>query len=169
MKIAGQDVNLPPRDVIVFPRAKGQLIFHLKAVDSFEKYEEFCARPIPPKLFRQGHTEENLEDPTFKSQIQKWLDLRQDWMIMVSLDCPENELTWDTVVATEPATWKNIETELKAAGLSTVEYNRFVAKVYEVNALSERAMETARASFLLMTSLQQSEQFASQADAPNSM
>lgn len=169
MKFAGKDVCLPPQDVIIFPRAKGQLIFHIKAADSFQPFDELMPRPQAPKMFKRGQTLENTDDPTFRAQLQQWLDRRQDWMLLTALDCSENEITWDRVVADKPDTWKEIESELRAAGLSEVEYNRLVAKIYEVNALSERAMEAARASFLLMTSMQQSEQLGSPEGEPNSL
>lgn len=169
MKFAGETVCLPPRDVIIFPRATGQLIFHLKAADSFQPFDELLPRPQAPKLFKQGQTMENTDDPTFRTQLQRWLDRRQDWMLLVALDCPENQITWDRVLADKPDTWCELENELRETGLSEVEYNRLVAKVYEVNALSERAMDSARSSFLLMTSLQQKGPSGSQEAEPNSM
>ena len=167
MKIAGQRVNLPPRDVVIFPRTSGQLLFHITGAASWEAFDAACPRPEPPKIIKRGKAVENPEDATFKLRIQKWLDLRQNWLILQALSIPENEIEWETVDIAKPSTWNSVEKELRETGLSEMEFQRLVGKVYDVNALTERAMESARANFLLMMSLE-SEESDSLQDEPTS-
>lgn len=153
MLIAGNKVEMPPEDVVVFPRAQGNLIFHIKGVASFEGFESSCPRPTPPRILKRGQQVENTEDATFQKQFTAWLQQRQDWLLLEALSIDKNEITWEDVVMDDPSTWTKVNDELKAAGLTQVELNRLIDKVYEVNALSERGMETARANFLQMTLL----------------
>lgn len=168
MKMAGKPVNSPPRDVIIFPRATGHLIFHVKGVASLEEFDTISPRPVAPKIMRRGITSANLDDPGYKQQLQAWADARQNWLILQALDCPENELTWEQVKLDDRSTWNLLESELRSAGLSDIEVQRLIAKVYEVNALSDRAMEAARNDFLLTTSLVNELQ-GSPAAEPNSI
>jgi hypothetical protein len=169
MKIAGRVVNAPARDVIVFPRANIELSFWLVAVESFEPLDLVCPRPKPPQIIKRGKALDNMDDPTFQLRIQEWLNRRQHWLVLKALADPENEIEWEAVDINDPKTWEHVEKELKAIGLTDVEYNRLVAKVYEVNALTESAMERARANFLLMTSLENSEGSESQKDEQDSL
>lgn len=153
MKIAGQDVHMPPEDVVIFPRTHENLIFHIIGVDSFTDCDEKYPRPKPPKMLKRGQQIENIEDPTYKSQFDTWAQARQDWLLIKALECPKNDITWDHVNVDDPTTWSKVNDELKEAGLTQIELNRLINKVYEVNALSESGMETARANFLQMTSL----------------
>lgn len=147
---------MPARDVVIFPRAEGQFIFYIAAVPSFEAFDTLCPRPEPPKILKKGKQIEDTDDPTFKQRWQTWVEYRQDWLVLQALADPENDITWETVNLTEPSTWSAVNKELKDAGLTELELQRLIGKVYEVNALSERGMEAARANFLLMTSLEPS-------------
>lgn len=164
MKIAGQVVNMPPRDVIIFPRAQGELIFWLVAIESFEAFDAICPRPKPPQRIVRGKAIENLEDGSYQKMLQEWLNQRQHWLLLKALEDADNDITWESVDISNPRTWCNVEKELRAAGLTEIEYNRLIGKVYEVNALAETAMDRARANFLLMTSLESSEGSESQED-----
>jgi hypothetical protein len=157
MKISGQKVNLPPRDVVIFPRASGQLLFHIQAIPSWEAFDAACPRPEPPKVIKRGKPVENTDDETYKMRIQNWLDARQNWLILKALELSENDIEWETVDINDASTWSNVEQELKEAGLSDMEFQRLAGKVYDVNALTERAMDAARENFLLMMSLENAE------------
>lgn len=153
MLIGGEKIQCPPRDVIVYPRASGNVIFHIKGVDSFEAFDGAHPRPEPPQILRKGQQQPNYEDEGYARQIEAWANLRQDWLIIQALDLPDNDITWEKVDMDKASTWHHVEEELRGIGLTLIEFNRLVAKVYEVNALSERSMEAARANFLQMTSL----------------
>lgn len=167
MKIGGQTINLPPRDVVIFPRAQGQLLFHITAAESWETFDATCPRPEPPKIIKRGKAIENTEDATYKIRLQNWLDARQNWLVLQALSMPENEIEWENVDVNKPTTWENVEKELRGVGLSEMEYQRLVGKIYDVNALTERAMESARANFLLMMSLESEESDSHPAGLPS--
>lgn len=150
MKIAGVSVFLPPRDVVVFPRAEQNLIFHIIGVESFEEFDAIYPRPKPPQMLKKGRQQDNLDDPAYAKQHEAWAQARQDWLLIKALSAPENEITWDHVDVKDPATFTKVNDELKAAGLTQIELNRLIGKMYEVNALSETGMENARANFLQM-------------------
>jgi len=69
------------------------------------------------------------------------------YLVIRSLEC--NEIEWDNVDVTQPATWKNWSDELKAAGLSDVECGRVVTCVLNANSLNEAKVQEAIDSFLL--------------------
>jgi len=152
MKIDGESVKLPPEDVAVFPRTQGNLIFYIKAVDSWEPFDTAHPRPTPPKILRRGTQTENLDDPSFQKQLEAYAELRQAWLVLESLKHPKNSIEWERVKEDQPQTWSEAREELKEAGLIDTEWWHLLRKVYEVNALTEQAMENARANFLLMTS-----------------
>lgn len=158
MLISGQKVTMPARDVVIFPRVEGQFIFYIVAVPSFEAFDTLCPRPEPPKILKKGKQVEDTDDPTFKQRWQTWVDYRQDWLLLQALADSENDITWESVKPDDPSTWSRVNQELKDAGLTELELQRLIGKVYEVNALSERGMEAARANFLLMTSLEPSDE-----------
>lgn len=154
MLIAGAKVNSPPKDVVILPRAEGNLIFHIIGVPTFSPFDDMCPRPKPPRILKRGQQMDNLDDPTFRKQWDDWAQLRQDWLLINSLDVELNEITWEEVDPKEPSTWSKVNDELLGAGLTQIELNRLIERVYEVNALSERGMEQARANFLQMMSLE---------------
>jgi hypothetical protein len=153
MKIAGEKVSLPPGDVAVFPRANGNLIFYIEPIQSWEPFDELHPRPKPPKILKRGNQIEDLEDPTFQKQIQAWGELRQNWLMIQALTHDKNELEWEHVKLDQPQTWSEVRRELTEAGLIETEQWYLIRKIYEVNALTEQALETARSNFLLMTSV----------------
>ena len=153
MKIAGQEIYLPPEDVVVFPRRDQNLIFHIKGVASFEAFDAMYARPEPPKILKRGQQLANADDPAYQKQFDAWAQARQDWLLIEALSDDRNDIEWDQVVRTDPTTFIKVNDELKGIGLTQIELNRLINKVYEVNALSETGMENARANFLQMMSL----------------
>lgn len=153
MKIAGQKINLPPEDVVVFPRREQNLIFHIRGVESFEAFDAMLARPEPPKILKRGQQLANTEDPAYTQQFESWAQARQDWLLIEALSDPRNDIEWDFVVRSDTATFSKVSEELKGIGLTQIEINRLTNKVYEVNALSETGMENARANFLQMMSM----------------
>lgn len=154
MKIGGVAVFLPPRDVVVFPRAEQNLIFHIIGVESFEEFDTICPRPKPPQMLKKGRQQDNFDDPAYAKQHEAWAQARQDWLLIKALAVPENEITWDEVIISDPTTYAKVNDELRAIGLTQIELNRLIGKMYEVNALSETGMESARANFLQMMSLE---------------
>ncbi len=153
MLFGGEKLHRPPEDVVVFPRAAGNLILHIKGVESFEEFDASNPRPEPPKILKQGQQQPHFEDESYKQQFEKWADRRQDWLLIQALSVEANDISWEQVELDKPSTWKHATDELKEAGLTVIEINRLIARVYEVNALSERGMEAARANFLQMTSV----------------
>ena len=153
MLIGGTKVELPPEDVVVFPRGQGNLIFHIRGVDSFEKFDEACPRPKPPKVLKRGAQVDNLDDESFQKQFNDWAQKRQDWLIIQALSIEKNDIEWEQVKLEDSTTWSKVNDELKEAGLTSYELGYLINKVFEVSALSERGMETARANFLQMMSL----------------
>jgi hypothetical protein len=155
MKIDGESVKLPPEDVAVFPRSQGNLVFYIKAVESWEPFDAAHPRPKPPKILRRGTQTENLDDPTYQKQLEAYAELRQNWLVLESLKHSKNNFEWEHVKLDQPQTWSEVHRELREVGLIETEWWHLLRKVYEVNALTEQAMENARANFLLMTSVGQ--------------
>lgn len=148
MRIKGKEIKGRSRDFVVIPRLDGDIVLWVEALPNFEVFRKLCPVPKPPtKILKGGKQVVDIEDKEYLSQLHTYVDRQTAYMIVQSLNQPENELEWDTVDLEKPSTWLNYEKELRDAGFSFGEIKIIVDKCAEVNALSETKIEEARQSF----------------------
>jgi hypothetical protein len=135
--------------MIILPRGGEDLVFHAKAIDSFDEFEKLCPPPEPPKkILPGGEKIENPQDPEFLKSMDNYGAKRLGYMVVKGLAEGTPDLEWEKVKLDNNTTWHLFREELRESGLSDVEVNRLVAGVMKANSLSEIAIEEARRRFL---------------------
>ena len=153
MKITGINLGRGYVETVVIPRAGQNIVFKAEAVLSFKQFEELCPAPIPRKGMRKnkatGVTEEftDTTNEKYLTAVNEWAIQRTNWMIIESLKASK-ELTWDTVVDTDPTTWGNYATELEEAGFSDMQVGKIIDAVVLASGLDETKITEATNSFL---------------------
>ena len=146
MKINGQQPVGPAEEVLVLPRANGDIVFTARAVMDME---EFHAQSPPPKapgrLTKEGF-QHNFDDPTYRKQVDHNAEMRLGYLVIRSLEATEIE--WDTVDINKPETWTNWSKDLKEAGFNQNEIDRILITCMQANCLDEMKLKAARDAFL---------------------
>jgi len=137
-------------ETLVIPKGDQTFIFKARPVTAsdYEEFDGFCKQPEPPKFFVPGGGEEvDTENEGFIQACNDYATKRAGFMFMRSLDVTEG-LTWDTVIADDPSTWENMQTELQAAGFADQEITHVFNLIITANGLDSDKIEKATASFL---------------------
>lgn len=148
MKLSGKrpGVHIEP---VVLPRPDGDLVFQIKAIDSFDEFERLCPYPKPPaKVLPNNERVEDTNDPSYLKKCESWGIKRIAYIVIKGLLDGTPDLEWETVNLSDNMTWPNFRQELRDSGLSDIEINRLVNGALVANSLSERAVEEARKRFL---------------------
>ena len=151
VKFKGQTVSNTNIEYVVIPRPSGNIVFIAKPVLSLDSFNEICKEPQPPTIefpTDSGRApEKDFSDEKYLVRLSEFFATRFHWMQLMSLkDSPDIE--WETVDYLKPETYKNMFTELEAAGFLPAEVNKITEAVATVNALDERQLDEARKSFL---------------------
>ncbi len=151
MKYKGRQLKGPREKVVPIIRSEeegGNIIFVVKGVVDIEPFYAICPGPkAPVDMLPGGKTRENIEDPGYKDELNRWWSKRSAWIAITSLrDSPE--LEWDRVKFDDPNTWTEWQKELQEAGFVDGEIGRVLTAIMDVNGLSEALVEEARQSFL---------------------
>lgn len=149
MKIKG---NTPStnEEVVVIPRSNGEdIVFKAKSVVDYAVFDTMVPEPEVPVRRMAGEEawHPNPEDPDFKKKLRERYSLRNNWMIIKSLDATP-DLTWETVDLQKPETWNGWLDEFKKSGFSPAEVNRVIDVVLVANCLDNSKVEAARDRFL---------------------
>lgn len=147
MKINGVEVNGPAEEVLVLPRANGDIVFRARAVLDMKPFEALVPEAKMPQRLEKGGFKSNPDDPGYVAQVKRREELRFAYMCIKSLE-PSN-IEWSRVDIDEPGTWTEWEKELQEAGFSAIEINRIAVCVMGANALDEAKLKRARDVFLL--------------------
>jgi len=154
-------------ELIVLPREDGDLVFRIRALESFEEFENLCPPPKPPaKILPGGKRVEDPTDSAYLDLCQEWGTKRFAYMVIKGLTDGTPDLEWETVKLSDNTTWPKFREELIQSGLCDTEVNRLVSATMVANCLSERAIEEARKRFL--ASVQAPEELLSPPAAPSS-
>jgi len=148
MKIHGKKLDSPNEVTIVIPRQSGNIIFKAQAVLDFEPFKAICPQPEPPQIMKPGQQpREDLEDPKYVEELNKWSKQHTEWMIIKSLEATEG-LEWETVDKSDPETWANYEKELRDSGFAPAEITRIITSVLDACGLNQRKIDEATEAFL---------------------
>ncbi len=143
-KVSGSDII----EVVVFPRQTGNIVFKARVVLNFDTFEMLCPEPEPPvNVFPTGEVKKQVLDPTYIEARDTWAERRTNWLILESIKATPN-LEWETVVADDPKTWGNFQTELTESGFSGVEITRLIGCVISVCGLDQEKIDKATKDFL---------------------
>lgn len=149
MKIKGKEIKGRYRDFALIPRPDGDIVLWVEAIPNFEEFNRKCPMPKPNTYINaKGERIADVKNQAYNDSLMVWARRQTAWTVVKSLDVPENELEWDTVDLEKANTWENYQTELKASGFSPGEIEILLGKIFEVNALSEAKVESARQSFV---------------------
>jgi len=173
MKYKGQKLEGPAEDYIVFPRRDGDIVFCIRAILNYDECDQLDPKPEPPMRLlpggSKGRQQANVEDPKYKVALDKWAHNRTLYMIIKSLE-PSEDVEWETVNISEPASWANVDKELEDAGFTSAEVTMLIRKIMEVNGLDEDKVKNATESFLAGQAEQlsnQSSPSSEQSDTPS--
>ena len=148
MKYAGKEISGPSTEVVVIPRSDGDLVFRAKAVLDYGDFEKLCPTPeAPPVIHKGGAKGFDTEDKVYLEAMDVWSSAKTNWMILKSLQATD-ELEWETVDMSDPATWGNYETELASSGFSPAEVFRIVGIVITACGLNQQKIDEATERFL---------------------
>lgn len=148
MKLRGKrpGIHVEP---VVLPRPDGDLVFQIKAIETFDEFEKLCPLPKPPaKILPNKERVEDTNDPAYLKKCEQWGVKRMAYIIIKGLMDGTPDLEWETVKLSDNTTWSKYRDELRESGLSDIEINRLVNGALVANSLSERAVEEARKRFL---------------------
>lgn len=147
MKIGGIDPkSLPVEEVLVLPRGDERIVFRATGVNSMDDFYKLCPSPVAPVILTKDGPVADTKDAGYRDALAGFNRRHTAYMVINSLR--PSEIEWDTVQYDNPATWVNWESDLKAAGLTSIECGRVVSLVMEANCLDEAKLRKAREVFL---------------------
>jgi hypothetical protein len=146
MKIAGVTPSGPTEEVLVLPRANGDVIFRARAVVDLDEFNAMCPMPKAPGMLTKDGFRANVDAPAYKEMVQRRSNLHMAYIVIKSLE--PSEIEWDSVQDDKPDTWPNWEEDLKNAGFNSVEIQRIFVCCLQANSLDETKLKLAREAFL---------------------
>lgn len=148
MKLNGKKIEGPNEEVVVIPRASGNLVFKAQAVLDYDVFDAICPTPKPRESIKPGGERTLMyNEQAYQDAMEDWASKKTHWMILKSLEATNN-LEWETVDMDDPDTWVNYQEELKAASLSPMEIARIVNAVTAASGLDQSKIDEATAAFL---------------------
>ena len=150
MKIGGVEIEgalaEPNEDFLILPRRKTNIVLTAKAIEDMEDFDKRVTAPTPKRDWhKNGGWIENLEDPTYLQEMEKYGKLRVAYFVVASLQ----DMEWGFVDMKKPNTWLEWEADFKNVGFSQHECNLILQLCFQVNQLDENKLERARALFVL--------------------
>ncbi len=151
MKIAGQTIQGQKPIDLPFARRNEDgseyfISFKITPVTSLLAFETKFPLPSPPlKKDSDGPDYYNDKDPEYIKQIQKYSDLKLNWIILEALK--SSDITWDTVTDC-PTTWSKWRKETQDSGFSWDEIVKIENTCIELAGLVSTNMEQVRKRFL---------------------
>lgn len=171
MKINGREPTGPNRDFVIIPRG-GQAedyVFWVQALATMEDFDKYCPAPVPPeRLTPERKRIVDFEDKDYLEQLSLYSQRKAMYIVLKSLDLPENGLEWDGIDLTKPRTWLNFEEELRKAHFTNREIDKIVEAAFAVNGLSEAKMKEAREAFVRRLAMEATN-IVGQVDVPASI
>lgn len=173
MKYKGRQLSGPRYEIVVIPRKEdegGNIAFKIQSVVDLSPFFQICPSPTPPQVMLPGGAKkDNVEDPGYKDEANRWWKKRSAWITIQSLRPsfkPEGDLEWETVKYDDPETWINWEKEIQDAGFADAELTQIITAIMNLNGLNERLMEEARKSFLTIQASPQNGSSSRQEEVP---
>jgi hypothetical protein len=148
MKLKGKILEINEK-TIVFPRETEDLVFKVRAVLDFEKFDDNYPQPEPPEVMQPGGIRsKNAEAPEYIEALNAWAERKTDWMVLKALEATD-DLEWETVDMTDPKTWCNYRKELQEAFFAPPEIAHLITVILDVCGLNTEKIEAATQSFLV--------------------
>lgn len=146
MKIGGVQVT-KCEELLVLPRAGGDIPFRAKAVSISTEFDSKCPLPTPPTVQTKSGSAPDFSDKSYKEAMEVRNSRRFAFMCIRALE--PSDIEWEGIDIDKPSTWTMWQEELMKEGISEVECNRIVNLVMAANSLDEAKIEEARQAFLL--------------------
>lgn len=149
MKIKGKKIAGVNVETVVFPRVEGDpIVFKAAAIIDDSEFDRLVKRPEPPTITPRGGTPyPDVDDKDYLRATADYAAKRVNWLIITSVSATP-DLEFEKVKINDPNTWSLFPEELKDAGLSFKEVDLLVRAVWSANAMDDKKIEEARASFL---------------------
>lgn len=117
MKIKGQIIHPPQSITVVVPREidgeHQDIIFMCAPVMDYTAFDALVEEPTPPLVSPiNAKAYHDTKDTHYLQQMEQHGEKRFEWLILESLKATPG-LTWDSVAADDPDTWKNYLPELE--------------------------------------------------------
>ena len=146
MKVNGRDITSVNEDVLVLPRGnQDDVVFEGRAVKSYDEFNKLVSVPLPPALLTAKGRVEDVEDTSYKDQLDAYNAKKMAWLVIRTL----YTTTWDQVDADKPNTWIKWVDEFVESGMTSIEQQKVVNFVLAVNSLDQSKMDEAKQAFLL--------------------
>jgi len=148
MIINGREVTKANEDFLVIPRGADEpIVFQGSAIKLFDEFHALCKPPEAPVDLTRSGPVANENDKTYLNRMDNYLQQKLGWMVMKTLE--PSKIEWSEAIDMEKcSTWTKWADELGEAGFTAAEQQRIMTFVLEVNSLSEKKLEEARADFL---------------------
>lgn len=148
MHLKGQPIEPPKPELIVIPRASGDIILYASPIMSFEEFKAGVPQPKPPTITKRGEQpQDDFDDTDYKKAMKDFADVKFSWTLFKSLTLGTPDLVFDTIKSDDANTWNNFESEMLKT-FTQGELNQIVTKVMEANGLNQSRMQEARDRFL---------------------
>lgn len=153
MKINGQSTKAnaifpEPGKPLTFRRGDGFIAFYAQPVWDLEEFDALMPPPVNTKYrYTKNGKELDPNAPEYKEALANYVTARWGYVVLKSLE-PSKELgvEWENVSLDDPATWPNVEAELKEA-LGVYEFAKVMQLVDEANAIDSAKLEANAESF----------------------
>jgi len=148
MKINGKKISGPNIEVIVIPRADGDIPFRAQAVLDYADFDKLYPMPQPPQvLMRGGAIRHDTEDKKYHKSLDEWAQAKTHYMVLRSLEATDG-LEWETVKMSDPKTWPNYAKEMTESGFTPTEVGRIIECVTNACGLNQKKIDEATERFL---------------------
>jgi len=148
MKIKGKQIEASGVEVVVIPRASGDLVFKAKSVTNFDVFDKLNPMPEPTiRTYPDGRKEANTQSDKYKKEVEEYATRKTNYTVLRSLEATE-DLEWETVDMDKPETWENYQKELQEAGFSAVEISRIIDIAITACGFNQSKIDEATKSFL---------------------
>lgn len=148
MKIKGKIYSGAATKTLVIPRGDENIVFILGATLDYDKFNELCPAPKPPNIVKPDNSSHpDFDDKDYIEKAREYGTKRFHYMIVSAFSFTP-DLEFDTVNINDPATWANVETELKEAGFTLSEISLMLNNIIDINGLDQEKIEKATKDFL---------------------
>ena len=147
MKIGGKEIKSDYFEVIPVIRGEEEIIFKAQPVGDYVEFDKLVKAPVPPKGLKPDNvTFNDIENPAYIKQEEKYLQQRTDWMKLKSLE--PSDIVWDTVNMSDPETFGNWENDLRKLKFTNYQIMAIVNGIFKAQGLDSDKIEEAKKRFL---------------------
>jgi len=140
-------------EIIVIPRATGEIVFRAEAVTDYAEFDKVVPKPEPAKIMLPGGKLQLDPSDDYDARRKEYLTQRYNFLILKSL-CHSDGIEWEKAKLEDPTTWHLAEDELKDSHFTRPEIELIFDGISKANGLNAEHIERAKETFILLQQLQ---------------